>query len=165
MPTMNVLEAVRDAMRLEMRRDPSVFVLGEDIGARGGVFLATDGLFEEFGEDRVIDTPLAESSIIGIALGAAVNGMRPIAEIQFGDFIWPGINQLVGEAAKVRFWHGRPTPRPNGGCVWRTVAVYEAAFTTHRASRRCLSTHPGLKVVAPANALRCQGFADICYPR
>ena len=77
MPTMNVLEAVRDAMRLEMRKDPSVFVLGEDIGARGGVFLATDGLFEEFGEDRVIDTPLAESSIIGIALGAAVNGMRP----------------------------------------------------------------------------------------
>ena len=99
MAVKNVLEAVRDAMREEMRRDERVFVLGEDVGARGGVFLATDGFTDEFGDARVIDTPLAESSIAGIALGAAVSGMRPIAEIQFADFIWPVFNQIVGEAA------------------------------------------------------------------
>ena len=98
-----VLEAVHDAMQEEMRRDKTVFVMGEDIGARGGVFLATEGFLQEFGEDRVIDTPLAESSIAGVALGAAMHGMRPIAEIEFGDFIWPTINQIVGEAAKVRY--------------------------------------------------------------
>ena len=103
MPVKTVLEAVRDAMREEMRRDSNVFILGEDIGARGGVFLATDGFVEEFGETRIIDTPLAESSIAGIALGASMHGMRPIAEIEFGDFIWPTINQIVGEAAKVRY--------------------------------------------------------------
>ena len=98
---MNVLEAVREAMREEMARDERVFVMGEDVGLRGGVFLATDGLLEEFGEDRVIDTPLAESGIAGIALGAAIHGLRPIAEIQFADFIWPAINQLVGEASRL----------------------------------------------------------------
>ena len=100
---MTVLEAVREAMREEMERDPLVFVMGEDIGARGGVFLATDGFVDEFGEERVIDTPLAESSIAGIALGAAMHGMRPIAEIEFADFIWPAFNQLVGEAARARY--------------------------------------------------------------
>ena len=80
-----VLEAVREAMSEEMRRDDKVFILGEDIGARGGVFLATEGFLEEFGESRVIDTPLAESSIAGIALGASMHCMRPIAEIEFGD--------------------------------------------------------------------------------
>ena len=80
----------------EMRRDERVFVMGEDVGIRGGVFLATEGFFEEFGEARVIDTPLAESAIAGVALGAAINGMRPIAEIEFADFIWPTINQIVG---------------------------------------------------------------------
>ena len=90
-------------MREELARDERVFVLGEDVGRRGGVFLATDGFVDEFGEDRIIDTPLAESSIAGIALGAAMNGMRPIAEIQFADFIWPTFNQLLGEAAKARY--------------------------------------------------------------
>ena len=90
-------------MRDEMRRDGRVFVMGEDIGARGGVFLATEGFVDEFGEDRVIDTPLAESSIAAIALGAAMHGMRPIAEIEFADFIWPTINQVVGEAARARY--------------------------------------------------------------
>ena len=87
----------------EMRRDERVFVMGEDVGIRGGVFLATDGFLEEFGEARVIDMPLAESAIAGVALGAAINGMRPIAEIEFADFIWPTINQIVGEAARVRY--------------------------------------------------------------
>ena len=90
-------------MREEMARDERVFVMGEDIGARGGVFLATDGFLQEFGEARMIDTPLAESSIAGIALGAAMNGMRPIAEIEFADFIWPTANQIVGEAARARY--------------------------------------------------------------
>ena len=89
MSVMTVLEAVSEAMKEEMRRDDSVFILGEDIGARGGVFLATEGMLEEFGESRVIDTPLAESSIAGVALGAAMHGMRPIAEIEFADFIGP----------------------------------------------------------------------------
>ena len=101
-----MIEAVRDAMREEMRRDERVFVMGEDIGARGGVFLATDGFLEEFGEERVIDTPLAESSIAGIVLGAAINGMRPIAEIEFADFIWPGYDQIVSELAKYRYRSG-----------------------------------------------------------
>jgi len=103
MPEQTVIEAVRDTMRAEMRRDETVILLGEDIGNRGGVFLATDGFIEEFGADRVIDTPLAESLICGLALGAAVNGMRPLAEIQFADFVWPAINQIVGEAARVRY--------------------------------------------------------------
>ena len=95
MPVITVLEAIRDAMQEEMRKDERVFILGEDIGARGGVFLATDGFLAEFGEERVIDTPLAESSIAGIALGAAMSGLRPIAEIEFADFIWPTINQII----------------------------------------------------------------------
>ena len=86
MPEQTVIEAVRDTMRAEMRRDESVILLGEDVGLRGGVFLATDGFIEEFGEDRVIDTPLAESLICGLALGAAVNGMRPLAEIPLIKF-------------------------------------------------------------------------------
>ena len=103
MSVMTVLEAIREAMKEEMRRDESVFILGEDIGARGGVFLATEGMLKEFGESRVIDSPLAESSIAGVALGSAMHGMRPIAVIEFADFIWPTINQIVGEAAKVRY--------------------------------------------------------------
>lgn len=103
MAVKSVIEAVRDAMREEMRHDPRVFILGEDIAERGGVFLATDGFLKEFGAARVLDTPLAESSIAGIAIGAAVNGMRPIAEIEFADFVWPAMNQIVGEAARIRY--------------------------------------------------------------
>ena len=103
MPIINVIEAVRDAMKEEMARDASVFIMGEDVGKRGGVFLATQGFVEEFGEQRVIDMPLAESGIAGIAVGAAMAGLRPIAEIQFADFIWPTMNQIVGEAARARY--------------------------------------------------------------
>src|SRR5215210_2218323 len=97
------IEAIRETMAEEMRRDEAVILLGEDVGLKGGVFLATDGLFAEFGEDRVIDTPLSESLIIGTSIGAAMNGLRPIAEIQFADFIHPAFNQLVSEAAKIRY--------------------------------------------------------------
>ena len=96
----SVIEAVREAITEEMARDSKVFVMGEDVGVRGGVFLATQGLSEEFGSNRIIDAPLAEASIMGIALGAAFRGMRPIPEVQFSDFVWPSVNQLIGEAAR-----------------------------------------------------------------
>ena len=152
-----MLEAVRDALHDEMVRDERVFVLGEDIGARGGVFLATDGFIDEFGEERVIDTPLAESSIIGIALGAALSGMRPIAEIQFADFIWPSLNQLVGEAARVRYGTdgvlGAPmvVRMPYGGGV--RGGLY------HSQSVEAFLAHvPGLKVVTPATPYDTKGL-------
>ena len=103
MAVKSVIEAVRDAMFEEMHRDSDVFLMGEDVGKRGGVFLASQGFYEEFGPNRVIETPLAEASIVGIALGAAMKGMRPIAEIQFSDFVWPAANQLIGEAARARY--------------------------------------------------------------
>ena len=152
-----VLEAVHDAMQEEMRRDKTVFVMGEDIGARGGVFLATEGFLQEFGENRVIDTPLAESSIAGVALGAAMHGMRPIAEIEFGDFIWPTINQIVGEAAKVRYGtKGKLNApmvlrAPHGGGV--RGALY------HSQSVEAFFAHtPGLKVVTPSTPYDAKGL-------
>ena len=144
-------------MREEMRRDSRVFIMGEDIGARGGVFLATEGFLDEFGEARVIDTPLAESSIAGIALGSAMHGMRPIAEIEFGDFIWPTINQVVGEAAKVRYGtegklHAPMVLRaPHGGGV--RGALY------HSQSVEALFAHtPGLKVITPSTPYDAKGL-------
>ena len=157
MAEMTVIEAVREALREEMERDPSVFTMGEDIGARGGVFLATEGLLDQFGPERVIDTPLAEAAIGGIALGAAVNGMRPVAEIEFGDFIWPAVNQIIGEAARVRYGtQGRRTAPlvlrvPYGGGVrgglFHSQSI-EVAF----------SHQPGLKVVAPATPYDAKGL-------
>jgi 2-oxoisovalerate dehydrogenase E1 component beta subunit len=157
MAEMNVLEAVREAMREEMARDERVFVLGEDVGIRGGVFLATDGFVELFGEERVIDTPIAESSIAGIALGAAMHGMRPIAEIQFADFIWPVFNQIVGEAARARYGsNGKLSVplvlrAPEGGGV--RGALY------HSQSAEAYFCHtPGLKVITPATPYDAKGL-------
>ena len=157
MPEQTVIEAIRDTMRAEMRRDERVILLGEDVGARGGVFLATDGLIEEFGEDRVMDTPLAESLICGLALGAAINGMRPLAEIQFADFVWPAINQIVGEAARVRYGTNgaRTVPLtiriPYGGGV--RGGLY------HSQSVEVLFAHtPGLIVVAPSTPYDAKGL-------
>ena len=140
-----------------MERDSSVFIMGEDIGARGGVFLATEGLLDCFGQDRVIDTPLAESSIIGIALGAAINGMRPIAEIQFADFIWPTFSQLVGEASRVRYGTQGSinvpmvVRSPYGGGV--RGGLY------HSQSVEAFFSHvPGLKVVTPATPYDAKGL-------
>ena len=154
---MTVLEAVREAIHEEMVRDERVFVMGEDIGARGGVFLATEGLMDRFGEERVIDTPLAESSIAGIGLGAALNGMRPIAEIEFADFIWPTVNQIVGEAARVRYGtNGRMCApmvlrAPYGGGV--RGGLY------HSQSVEAFFAHtPGLKVVTPATPYDAKGL-------
>lgn len=157
MPEKTVIEAVREGMQAEMRRDDSMIILGEDVGSRGGVFLATDGLIDEFGENRVIDTPLAESLICGVALGAAVNGMRPLAEIQFADFVWPAINQLVGEASKVRYGTNgvKTVPMtirvPYGGGV--RGGLY------HSQSIEVLFAHtPGLYVVAPATPYDAKGL-------
>ena len=157
MTVQTVIEAVRDGMQEEMRRDQSVFIMGEDIGARGGVFLATEGFVDEFGEDRVIDTPLAESSIAGIALGAAMNGMRPIAEIEFADFIWPTVNQIVGEAARARYGTlGQMSVpmvlrAPQGGGV--RGGLY------HSQSVEAVFAHtPGLKVVTPSTPYDAKGL-------
>ena len=157
MAEQTVIESVRNTVQEEMRRDDSVIFLGEDIGARGGVFLASDGFVEEFGASRVIDTPLAESSICGVALGAAVNGMRPIAEIQFADFVWPAINQIVGEASKVRYgtYGVKNAPMtirvPYGG--GGRGGLY------HSQSIEVLFAHtPGLSVVAPATPYDMKGL-------
>src|SRR2546430_12649691 len=110
MPEMTYLQAISDGLREEMRADESVFCLGEDIGAFGGAFKVTDGFVEEFGADRVWDTPLAESAIIGTAVGAAVEGMRPGCEMQVADFIACGVDQLVNVAAKMHYRPGPPAP-------------------------------------------------------
>ncbi|MBI2164795.1 MAG: alpha-ketoacid dehydrogenase subunit beta [Chloroflexi bacterium] len=157
MPVMNVVQAVRQAMHEEMKRDPRVIILGEDIGKRGGVFLATEGFLEEFGEGRVIDAPLAEAAIAGIAVGAAMNGLRPIAEIEFTDFIWPTVNQLVGEAPRIRYGtNGALTVpmvvrAPYGGGV--RGGLY------HSQSAEAFFAHtPGLKVVCPATPYDAKGL-------
>ena len=100
------LEAIREALAEEMRRDPKVFVLGEDVGAYGGAFGVTQGLYDEFGEMRVVDTPISESAIIGISIGAALRGYRPVAEMQFADFISCGFDQIVNQAATLRYRYG-----------------------------------------------------------
>src|ERR1700704_4524475 len=145
---MTYIQAIQSALRDEMERDPAVIVLGEDVGAKGGVFKATEGLQRLYGESRVIDTPLAESAIVGVAIGAALNGLKPVAEIQFADFIHPAFNQIVSEAAKMRY-------RSNND--WNVPIVIRAPFgggvhgaLYHSQSVEALFAHiPGLKVVAP----------------
>ncbi|MFL5436697.1 MAG: alpha-ketoacid dehydrogenase subunit beta, partial [Myxococcales bacterium] len=112
MPQWNIIQAVNDALRVEMKRDDRVVLLGEDIGKFGGVFRATAGLYEEFGETRVIDTPLAEGGIIGAAIGMALYGLRPVPEIQFSDFIYPAFDQIVNELGKIRYRSGGQYPAP-----------------------------------------------------
>src|SRR5436189_60925 len=103
---LSYLEAIREALTEEMRRDPKVFVLGEDVGPYGGAFGVTQGLYEEFGELRVVDTPISESAIIGVSIGAALRGYRPVAEMQFADFISCGFDQIVNQAATLRYRYG-----------------------------------------------------------
>jgi 2-oxoisovalerate dehydrogenase E1 component beta subunit len=157
MPTMNIIEAVRDALRTQMRADPRVVVLGEDIGKFGGVFRATSGLYEEFGADRVIDTPLAEAGIIGTAIGMALYGLRPVPEIQFADFIFPAFDQIVNELAKFRYRSGGQYPCP---VVIRTP--YGGGIRGghyHSQSPEALFIHtPGLKVVTPSNPYDAKGL-------
>ena len=151
------LEAIREGIRDEMRRDDRVMVFGEDVGAKGGVFGLTEGLQREFGEWRVMDSPLAESCIVGVCIGAALNGMRPIAEIQFQDFILPAVDQIISEAAKVRY-------RSNGD--WNVPMVIRAPFgggvhgaLYHSQSLEAMFCHvPGLRVVVPSNPHDAKGM-------
>jgi pyruvate dehydrogenase E1 component beta subunit len=157
MSEMNIIQAVNDALRLEMRRDPRVLVLGEDVGRFGGVFRATTGLFEEFGAERCIDTPLAESGIIGTAIGMALYGLRPVPEIQFADFIYPAYDQIVNELAKMRYRSGGEYPAP---LVIRTpVGGGIKGGHYHSQSPEALFIHvPGLKVVIPSNPFDAKGL-------
>jgi len=157
MPEMNIIQAVNDALRLEMHRDPRVLVLGEDVGRFGGVFRATTGLYEEFGAERCIDTPLAESGIIGTAIGMALYGLRPVPEIQFADFIYPAYDQIVNELAKMRYRSGGEYPAP---LVIRTpVGGGIKGGHYHSQSPEALFIHvPGLKVVMPSNPVDAKGL-------
>lgn len=153
----SVIETVREAMREEMRRDPRVFVMGEDIGKRGGVFLATQGFLEEFGPERVIDTPLAEASIAGIALGAAFKGMRPIAEIQFSDFVWPTVNQIIGEAARARYGTNGALTVPLVVRVPYGGGIRGGLYHSQNIEVPFFHT-PGLKVITPATPYDAKGL-------
>jgi pyruvate dehydrogenase E1 component beta subunit len=157
MPTMNIIEAVRSALQTQMRADPRVVVLGEDVGKFGGVFRATSGLYDEFGADRVIDTPLAEAGIVGTAIGMALYGLRPVPEIQFGDFIYPAFDQIVNELAKFRYRSGGQYACP---VVIRTpVGGGIRGGHYHSQSPEALFIHtPGLKVVAPSNPYDAKGL-------
>jgi 2-oxoisovalerate dehydrogenase E1 component beta subunit len=157
MKELTYLEAIREALQAEMRRDPKVFVLGEDVGPYGGAFGITQGFVEEFGEMRCLDTPISESAIIGVSVGAALRGYRPVAEMQFGDFISCGFDQIVNQAATLRYrYGGRATVpivvrAPCGGRV--SGGLYHSqnteAWFIHR---------PGLKVVAPSTPYDANGL-------
>jgi len=157
MPEFNIIQAVNDALKLEMRRDPRVVVLGEDVGKFGGVFRATVGLIEEFGPDRVIDTPLAEAGIIGAAIGMALYGLRPVPEIQFSDFIFPAFDQIVNELAKIRYRSGGQYGAP---VVIRTpVGGGIKGGHYHSQSPEALFIHtPGLQVICPSNPYDAKGL-------
>ncbi len=151
------IEALRDTMAEEMRRDPSIIITGEDVGQRGGVFRATEGLYAEFGPSRVIDSPLSELSIVGVGIGMALNGIRPICEIQFADFIFPAFNQIVSEAAKMRYRSNSQFTvpmvirAPYGGGI--SGALY------HSQSIEAFFAHvPGLYVVAPSTPYDTAGL-------
>ena len=157
MATMTLVQAVRDAMAVEMERDPRVVVLGEDVGKNGGVFRATEGLWEKFGPERVIDTPLNETGIVGMAIGMALNGLRPVAEIEFSDFIYPAFDQIVSEMAKFRYRSaGQFTApvvvrAPSGGGIkgGHYHSQSPEAYFIHTA---------GLKVVMPATPADAKGL-------
>jgi 2-oxoisovalerate dehydrogenase E1 component beta subunit len=157
MPEMTLIAAIREAMDEELSRDERVLIIGEDVGVRGGVFRATQGLFEKYGGGRVIDSPLAESSIVGVGIGAALYGMRPICEIQFADFIYPAMNQIVNEAAKMYY---------RSGGDWNVPVVIRAPYgggigggLYHSQSVEAFFTHvPGLKVVIPSNPYDAKGL-------
>lgn len=157
MAVKTVIEAVREAIREEMQRDPTVFVLGEDVGLRGGVFLATQGLIDEFGEGRVMDTPLAEASIMGIALGAAFRGLRPLPEIQFSDFVWPTVNQLIGEASRVCYGTNGAVQVPLVVRIPYGGGIRGGLFHSQNVETHFFHT-PGLKVVTPATPYDAKGL-------
>ncbi|WP_324716358.1 alpha-ketoacid dehydrogenase subunit beta [Carboxydochorda subterranea] len=157
MAVKRMIDAIREALDEELARDESVIVMGEDVGVKGGVFVATKGLIDRYGPERVIDTPLAESGIVGVAIGAAMNGLRPVAEIQFADFIYPAMDQIISEAARIRY-------RSNG--EWQCPLVVRAPYGAgvrgglyHSQSVESFFAHvPGLKVVIPSNPADAKGL-------
>ncbi len=157
MTVISYIEAITMAIREEMERDERVFLLGEDVGKKGGVFKTTSGLYEQFGEERVIDTPLAESAIVGVGVGAAMYGMKPIAEIQFADFILPAVNQIISEAAKIRYrsnndWSCPMVIRaPYGGGV-------HGALYHSQSVEAIFANQPGLKIVMPSTPYDVKGL-------
>jgi 2-oxoisovalerate dehydrogenase E1 component beta subunit len=157
MATLNLIQAVNDALRTEMRRDRDVVVLGEDVGRFGGVFRATQGLQAEFGAERVIDTPLAEGGIVGTAVGMALYGLKAVPEVQFADFIYPAMDQIVNEAAKYRYRSGG-----GYGCPLVIRAPYGGGIRGghyHSQSPEALFIHvAGLKVVVPSNPHDAKGL-------
>lgn len=161
MPTLTLLQAVNDALKTEMRRDEKVVCLGEDVGINGGVFRATEGLMAEFGGDRVIDTPLAESGIIGAAIGMALYGLRPVPEIQFMDFIYPAFDQIVSEAAKLRYRSGGQFPCP---MVIRTPygGGIKGGHYHSQSSEAYFCHTPGLQVVVPSTPYDAKGLLASC---
>jgi 2-oxoisovalerate dehydrogenase E1 component beta subunit len=157
MPVMNMIQAVNDALRVEMRRDPDVVVLGEDVGRFGGVFRATQGLQQEFGGDRVVDTPLAEGGIVGTAVGMALYGLKPVPEIQFADFIFPAFDQIVNEVAKYRYRSGGQFSCP---MVIRTPyggGIKGGHYHSQSPEAHFIHT-AGLKVVVPSNPHDAKGL-------
>ena len=154
MPT-TYLEAIREGLWEEMERDPNVFVLGEDVGVYGGAFKVTDGFIQHFGARRVVDTPISESGIVGAAIGAGLMGLRPVAEMQFADFISCGFDQIVNFAAKCRYRWNAPVPivvrAPSGG------GIHGGPFHSQNPEMWFVKT-PGLKVVCPATAYDAKGL-------
>jgi len=154
---LNFVQTVSRTLASEMARDDSVVLLGEDVGKRGGVFLATEGLFDRYGPDRVIDTPLSEAAIIGAAVGMAAHGLRPVAEIQFSDYVYPGFDQLVSQAAKLRYRSGGQFFAP---MVVRMPAGGGVKGGHHHSQNP--ETHfvhtPGLKVVYPSSPADAKGL-------
>lgn len=157
MATLTLVQAVNDALKTAMRTDPNVIVFGEDVGPKGGVFLATEGLTKEFGEERCFDTPLSEDGIVGAAIGMAVNGLKPVCEIQFQDFIFPAFDQIVSEAAKLRYRSGGQYTAP---MVIRTPyggGIRGGLY--HSQSGEAYFCHtPGLKVVIPSTPYDAKGL-------
>ncbi|WP_339234470.1 alpha-ketoacid dehydrogenase subunit beta [Paenibacillus sp. FSL R5-0517] len=157
MAQMNMKEAIRDALRVELKRDPNVLLFGEDVGNVGGVFRVTEGLQKEFGEERVFDTPLAESAIGGLAVGLGVQGFRPVAEIQFVGFIFEALDQMVVQAARMRFRSGG---KYNSPIVFRTPfgGGVKAAELHTDSLEGLLTQTPGIKVVVPSNPYDAKGL-------
>ncbi|MCM3039236.1 alpha-ketoacid dehydrogenase subunit beta [Paenibacillus motobuensis] len=157
MAQMNMKEAIRDAMRVEMKRDPNVLIFGEDVGHAGGVFRVTEGLQQEFGDQRVIDTPLAESAIGGMAVGLGVQGFRPIAEIQFVGFIFEALDQILVQAARMRYRSGG---RYHSPIVFRTPfgGGVKAAELHTDSLEGLIAQTPGIKLVIPSNPYDAKGL-------
>ncbi len=157
MAVLNIVKTIANTLDQQMEKDPSILVLGQDVGKRGGVFLATEGLFEKYGPDRVIDTPLSEAAIIGAAVGIAAFGMRPVAEVQFADYVFPGFDQLVSQAAKLRYRSGGQFEAP---MVLRMSAGGGVKGGHHHSQNpETMFIHtPGLKVIYPSTPRDTKGL-------